>query len=526
MQNLISVWTNLTVGRQIVVILATVAMFAAVLFLARAAGQKEMALLFGNLDPAASGGVITALDQRGVTYDVRGNAIYVEATQRDSLRMALAGEGLPLAGAQGYELLDNLSGFGTTSQMFDAAYWRAREGELARTILVNPAIRSARVHISPPSSRPFERNQAPTASVTVSTQGAGLSTAQVKALQYLVGSAVMGLAVADVAVIDEAGGLLSETSDGPRNAAADERSETLRVRAERLLAARVGAGNAVVEVTVDTISETESITQRTLDPDSRIAISTDVTENADSSQDSRSGNVTVASNVPDGDAAGGSGEARNESSETRALTNFDVSETQRQVVREAGDIRRLTVAVLINEARQVAPDGTVSFEPRSEEELEALRGLVASAVGFNADRGDEITLHSFRFEPLPAEGTEVSAGSLGSQLDMMQLIQIGVLALVALALGLFVVRPILANGATGGAGALPPPMDEEDDAPDFGQFEMATDSMMFDALDTPQLEPPSNSAVDRLRELIAERESETVQILQEWMSEPDRKESA
>ncbi|MBU2359152.1 MAG: flagellar M-ring protein FliF, partial [Alphaproteobacteria bacterium] len=105
-------------------------MFLAVLLVARSASQRDLTLLFGGLDPAAAGEVITALDQRGAIYEVRGGAIYVESNQRDLLRMSLAGEGLPAIGAQGYELLDGLSGFGTTSQMFDATYWRAREGEL------------------------------------------------------------------------------------------------------------------------------------------------------------------------------------------------------------------------------------------------------------------------------------------------------------------------------------------------------------------------------------------------------------
>ena len=130
-----------------------------------------MSLLFGGLEARAAGDVIAALDQRGIPYDVRGGAIYVPTAQRDTLRMGLASEGLPTNGSQGYELLDSLSGFSTTSQMFDAAYWRAKEGELARTILASPHVRAARVHISTSATRPFQRDQAPTAAVTVTTAG-------------------------------------------------------------------------------------------------------------------------------------------------------------------------------------------------------------------------------------------------------------------------------------------------------------------------------------------------------------------
>lgn len=519
MQNLLSVWSNLSAGRRLIVIGATAAVFLAVLFVARSASQKDLTLLYGGLEPSTAGDVITALDARGVVYDVRGGAIYVDAGARDSLRMSLAGEGLPAVGAQGYELLDGLSGFGTTSQMFDAAYWRAREGELARTILASPAVRAARVHISTPSSRAFARDQKPSAAVTVTTAGGPLSASQIKAFQYLVAAAVSGLDPLEVAVIDDRGGLLSDAAGAPASAAGDEKATMLRDQAERLLAARVGPGNAVVEITVDTVTESESITERLIDPDSRVAISTDVTESETKAQDSRGGDVTVASNLPDGDAGANGGTSSNDNSETRALTNYEISQTERQVLRAPGDIKRLTVAVLVNEVQTVAADGTVETTPRSPEELAALEELVSSAVGFDEARGDVLTLRSLPFDPLPELGTEAVAGGILNQpLNIMQLIQIGVAALVALVLGLFVVRPVLTNARTvQETTTLPAPAELM--SPEFASSVDAGDGR---AAGAPMIEgaaaPPD--AVARLREMIAERETETVQILQDWMEEP------
>ena len=142
---MIALWSALDMRRRVVIVVATVAMFAAVLSLSRLASTPGMALLYSGLDPAAAGEVVAALEQRGVAYQVQGGAIQVPEGQRDELRMTLAAEGLPAAGAAGYELLDQLSGFGTTAQMFDAAYWRAKEGELARTLLAIPQVRAARV---------------------------------------------------------------------------------------------------------------------------------------------------------------------------------------------------------------------------------------------------------------------------------------------------------------------------------------------------------------------------------------------
>lgn len=527
MGNLSTVWSTLSAGRRLFVILATAAVFGAVLMLARGAGNQDMSLLFGGLDANAAGGVITALDQRGVPYDVRGNAIYVPTTQRDVLRMGLAGEGLPANGGGGYELLDSLSGFSTTSQMFDAAYWRAKEGELARTILASPHIRAARVHISVATNRPFQRDQEPTAAVTVTTASGVLSSAHIKALQYLVGAAVPGLNPQAVAVIDDDGGLLTEAEGDLASRNGDERAEALRQRAQRLLAARVGPGNSVVEVSVDTETETETILERRVDPDSRIAISTDVTESSGSSNDSRSGDVTVASNLPDGDAAGTGGASSNENNESRTLTNYEVSETERQLLREPGAIKRLTVAVLVNDISQTAADGTVTSTPRSEEELAALQELVASAVGLDPARGDVLTLRSLPFETVPMPGTAPTPAA-GWALDVMQLIQVAVLAAVALILGLFVVRPILASasgpsapplaiGATAEAvsvDAEEPPMAMAIGDDTMGDFMIGD---MGDAVGGDQ------DAVGRLRRMIADREPETLQILQDWIEDPEPK---
>ena len=524
LQSLVSVWSALDAGRRAFVIIATVAVFAAVLLLARGSGARDMALLFGGLEPATAGEVITSLDQSGAIYEVRGNAIYVAANMRDSLRMSLAGQGLPASGAQGYELLDSLSGFGTTSQMFDAAYWRAKEGELARTIMASGNIKSARVHISTPSTRGFARDQIATAAVNVTTTSGTLAQRHVKALQYLVAAAVQGLRPEDVAVVDGASGLLSGRDDVINASSGDERAQALRQRAERLLAARVGAGNAVVEVTVESVTEAEQITERRFDPESRVAISTDLTETVNKSQDSGAGgDVTVASNLPGGDAAGGGGgTSSSENSESRTLTNFEVNETQRQLTRVPGDVRRLTVAVLINDTQRIGENGEVEVEKRDPAELEALEALVAAAVGLNPERGDTLTLRSMPFEPITEVGTSGIIGAT-TPLNIMRLIQIGVLAVVALILGLFVVRPILAPNPqrvlalANARNATPDALDGDvTQLPNMTQNPAQLPSPNGDdATATPASDP-----VTRLREIIQERETETIQVLQDWIEEP------
>ncbi|SFS19269.1 flagellar M-ring protein FliF [Yoonia litorea] len=525
MKNLLDIWNQLGIGRRIALVVAGLAVFAAVSFLARNAAQPEMSLLFGGLEGQAAGDVISALEQGGVNFEVRGNAVYVPTSERDQLRMNLAGQGLPMNGNRGYELLDQLSGFSTTSQMFDAAYWRAKEGELARTIVASPHIQTARVHISTPSRRPFEREQTQTAAVTVTANG-GMSEEHVRALQFLVSAAVPRLQSSDVAVIDDSGRLLSGGDQENHAQSTEQRSQALRHRAERLLSARVGPGNAIVEVTIDATTSMEQINERRVDPESRIAISTETTESSGNSSDTRGGPVTVASNLPDGDANGENATANNETSESRTLTNYDISETERQLIKGPGEIRRLTVAVLVNDVETAQSDGTTVSTPREPEELQALRELVASAVGLDEARGDTLTLRSMRFEPSPNLGTEATSAVALQGLDIMDLIQVIAFALVAIVLGLFVIRPILANART--AVTLEEP--ELSGSSDLQQpVEMAIDSSALDSFMSSGLgagDAIEQDASSRLRQMIADRQTETLQVLEDWISSGDQQKKA
>nr|WP_275411545.1 flagellar basal-body MS-ring/collar protein FliF [Shimia biformata] len=524
---MIELWSTWDMRRRATVIGATLFMFAAILGLAQMAARPSMALLYSGLEEGASGEVIRALEQRGEQYEIRGDAIFVEATARDSLRMTLASEGLPANSSKGYELLDSLNGFGTTTQMFDAAYWRAKEGELARTIVASPSITSARVHIANGASSPFRGKQAPSASVAVSTRGGALETGHARALRHLVAAAVAGLAAQDVTIIDNAGNVIEsgELTTAPR--AGDLRLEDLRGRVERLLEARVGAGNAVVELSLDRVTQTESIQEKLVDPASRVAISTDTEERSTEARDSGSSQVTVASNLPDGDARGDKNSSQ-ENNQTRERVNYEVSETRREITRAPGEIKRITVAVLVNSVETVGDDGIMSTLPRPEDELLALRELVASAVGFDETRGDVITIKSMPFSITEPMGTEAATSVLGHlSTRIVDLIQLATLALVALVLGLFVLRPILLGRRTELSAPItlvaepdpsPPALNGEIEDPITPMPEPVPPTLAVAHPDSMQTDP-----VERLRAMIGERQEETVEILRSWLEDEREK---
>lgn len=536
MQQIRTIWASLDGRKRIIVVGATMAMFLSVLLLSRVATAPTMQLLYAGLESGSAGDVIRSLEQRGTIYEVRGGSIYVPSNQRDELRMTLASEGLPANGGKGYELLDSLSGFGTTSQMFDAAYWRAKEGELARTIVASPHISQARVHLANAASNPFQRTAEPTASVSVVPLGAAITGTQATAIRHLIASAVTGLDASNVAVIDANGTMIGATDStvAAVGSTGDDRAQMLRERVLRLVEARVGAGNAVVEVSVDTVTETESIREKRIDPNSRIAISTDVEERSDSSTN-ESQAVTVASNLPDGDAAAGEGSKASTSS-TRERVNYEISETESEIIRAPGATKRLSVAVLVNGVTADDGNGNLIFEPRQEEELSALRELVASAVGFDETRGDVITLKSMDLPRIEPQGTVVSSSVLNNVFfDAMSLIQLAVLALVSLVLGLFVIRPVFANAALPAPGQLTPlPVstnaNSTGDAPVLtGEIDPTGDA--FDSASRPPaattslpaLGDPQENPVDRLRAMIGERQEETVEILRGWLEESEEK---
>lgn len=580
MENLLSFWNGLTVQRRIVVAVTTVALLMLVLLMARVANTPSMSLLYSGLDANTSGEVIAELQAQGALYEVRGTSIFVQEAARDQLRMTLASQGLPRIGSEGYEILEQMTGFGTTSQMFNAAYWRAKEGELARTIAGGANVASARVHIANVSGTPFQQKTKATASVTMMPKQGSIPPAQARAAQFLVASAVAGLTPSEVTVIDgNSGQIVSASSDDMAGTDQETRAKILQERVERLMSARVGPNRYVVEVTVETDRAEEVLVQRTLDPNSRIVISTDSEETTTESTNSAAGGaVTVASNLPEGDAGNGGNSASAQNASTRERVNYDVSATEREIKKAAGTIKKISVAVLVDGTTTTSESGETTWEPRSGEELETLRSLVASAVGFDAERGDTLTLQSLQFDQSFQEvagGTLGAAPSLLEQVDIQKLIQFSILGIVVLALGLFVVRPAFKSSANGTAASLAlsgpdtpaqiakspaaraaspaqiakangqpglpdlpdlPALSgtvEERDAP-FAMPAMGTVSdfdlgdMGNGHNDLPDLpafsmgssgDDPEEDPVERLRQLIEDRREETVEILRGWMEE-------
>lgn len=485
--------------------------------LGRAASAPRMTLLYSGLDPSVSGEILEALEAMDVASEVRGDAIFVPERRRDATRMALAREGLPRQSQAGFEILDDLSGFSTSTEMFDAAYWRAKEGELARTIVAERGVKSARVHIAVPKRSAFSRETvAPSAAVTAELKFGRLDAERAQAMRLLVALAVPGLAPEQVAVLDAAGGVV--LAPGKDDAAAlagtrmAERERAVESDLIELLEARVGAGNARVNVTFS-ISDEQTVRQeRIVDPERRALATSDTTEITEEGS-AGSGVVTVASNLPDGDAAPAStSPPQSKRAESQTSNRYEVSEVKTETVAPSGALRRVHVAVLINEAAAQSNDAAAQTARRTDAELKALKNLIEAAVGFNKERGDVVTIESMAFDqPAPA-GEEATSGGLTAILrdSLVPILQLVIPAIVSLILALFVLRPLLVSTGKKAVDVPAPPTAGAPIAQSPDQ------SLAISA----QPETP----LDDLRRLAANERAATSAVLRTWLeqAEPTR----
>ena len=503
---------GLSLQRQIMLGGAVLAVAAAMTFLVRGTMAPSMSLLYAGLDPVRAGEVITELDSLGVPYEIKGEAIFIAANVRDKTRFALARDGLPRQSIQGYELLDSVNGFSVTSEMYNAAYWRAKEGELTRTILTTPGVDSARVHIGANLRSGFSRSQpAPTASVTLSSTRR-LSQSQAEAIQYLVALAVAGLNPEDVVVIDPLHGILSGANTDtiePPGIIAEDQASALEQKIRRLLTARLGEGNAEVSVNVDVSRERSVVSDVRFDPESRV-IRSRTTNDSNQTNQNNGGNLTVASNLPQGGAGGGGESSSRNSTET---VNYELNETRVQTERMPGQIERVSIAVLLNQEALGLDLTAADFADQVEQARLDFEALVRNAAGLEDARGDTLTVELMPFQAMP-EVEMTPAPSVFERLIEQHLwsaVQAIFLGVIVLALGFGVMRPVFTQAPSNADDEAAP-----DAAPAEAQEGAAIEDDLFDQTSDP---------IDYLKDYTRDNQEQTAALLQDWLKE-DRKVAA
>ncbi|WIJ26103.1 flagellar basal-body MS-ring/collar protein FliF [Devosia sp. RR2S18] len=425
-------------------------------FLILRSQAPNFAPLYTGLSLEDSSAIVTELQTLNVPYELRGegDTILVPREQITTLRMNLAGSGLPQRGQVGYEIFDEQSTLGATSFVQNINNVRALEGELARTITSLARIKSARVHLVLPERELFRRERKdPSASIVLSVRGE-LGTSEIRAIQHMVASAIEGLTPSRVSIVDDRGNLLAsgtgEEIEGAMSGEAAERTlgfeNRLRTRVEDMLANIVGAGRARVEVAAEIDFNRSTVTQETFDPESQVVRSSQVRE-SESLSGGTEGQVTVANELPGASQNNGAEGTTEQGSTTEEITNYEISKTTQTTATEAGSVKRLSVAVVVDGTYATDAEGNTTYTPRTADEIAQILTLVRSAVGFSETRGDSVEVVNMQFAERPelaVPGTDGTGGLLDfTRDDLMNAAEMAVTLLIALALVFFVMRPLL-----------------------------------------------------------------------------------
>ncbi len=419
--------------------------------------STDYAVLYSDLELENAKQIISRLETENVKYRLtkNGTEILVPQAEVNRLRVNTAEIALSSGGANvGYEIFDQSDALGSTNFVQNVNLIRALEGELARTIRSVDNIKNARVHLVLPKREMFSREeQAPTASVVIKTVKGQLSPQSIQAIQKLVAASVPKLDVKNVAIVDNAGVLLTQNYEDPEAMTAAN-NELMRLEQERkmgmqvqnLLERTVGEGKVRAQVNLEMDFDQVVTKEEIYDPDTQV-VRSQATITEEGINNSRENPVTVAQNIPNGDVMSTGVGSSSQTSRTEETINYEISKVVRNKVKNTGTIKRLTIAVMVDGVYEKNNEGKMVYRPRTPEEMEKIGALVRSSVGYDADRGDVVEVENMRFVNMMPEIEEVQEILImGFTKDELIRIAEGVgVAVVAILVILLVIRPLINN---------------------------------------------------------------------------------
>lgn len=498
--------------------------------------SPSYSLLYGSLGQKEAAEVVTALQQANIDFkiDESTGAVMVPSSKLHDARMKLAGFGLPHSDSIGFELLQQDTGFGTSRALEAARYHRALEGELARTISTINKVKSARVHLATPKQSVFVRKKKyPSASVTLQLySGRTLDKTQVAAIVHLVASSVPELEPERITVVDQRGNMLSgRLSSKEMMLTANqfeytkELEEHYRQRVEDILTPIIGADNLRAQVTAEVDFTVTEKTAERFNPDLPALRSEQINE-----QSSRQGPVQgvpgalsnqppAAGNAPEraiGNANQSNAKELPINTSKLATRNYELDKTISHTRLATGNLRRLSVAVVVDDNRSVGADGAISSNERTPEEINRISQLVKEAIGYSATRGDRVQVinASFLAPPPQEELPELPLWEQPRFWDLAK--QVGGLLLVILLI-MFVLRPTMKR-------LTAPPViesieaDEEAEASDENEEEATA---LEEGKDIMQLSGPEKyeDTLEAAKQLVQDDPKRVAQVVRSWVTE-------
>ncbi len=449
-QQIAKIWSELTPTHRILVSTGAAAVLLGIGAMLYWAQKPDMKLLYGKLGEKEAAEVVQALEEQNIPFELGGGgtSIYVNSKDVYRVRMDLASKGLPNTDGVGFEIFDR-SNFGISDFVQRTNYTRALQGELSRTVAQMQGVKSARVMVVMPESRLLVRttDSRPTASVFVDTGNSKLDAAAVNSIRSLVSNAVEGLKIDDVAVVDNAGNVLSEDlkSDPQLGSAASvvkyrqQTEEYLATKVETMLSKVLGPGNSVVRVSATINTDASTLTEEKFDPEGQVprqeTTMEDTVNTVEKAPEPNAGAGTAA-NVP-GAAQPNEQEAPTKTSNTARSSrtqSFEINKSTTNVVKNPGAITRITAAVFLAQTSSETGQPT----PRTPEQINELRSMVINALGIDVPKNENpSSFVSIQEVPFPSTVTAADpiADQVGGWVELVR--PIAALAIAAIVFGIF-----------------------------------------------------------------------------------------
>lgn len=442
-------------GRKLTVLSVIVATIISIGAMVYFTNLVDYGVLFSNLTSEDAAAISAKLKEKKIPFQLSpdGKTISVPVDKVPELRLELAASGLPHGGGVGFEIFDHKT-IGVTEFEQQINYRRALQGELSRTINSLEEIESSRVHIALPKESVFvERERKATASVTVKLKpGRALKPQQVDGIVHLVASSVEGLNPQDVMVVDGKGNVLSRIPPDPKSPTALTGSQAeYQKNLEREMASRiqamlenvVGKGKVSVQVAADLDFRMTEKTEEIYDAENPVVRSV---------QKGKDRTVTKT-----GDAKGAGGGTEKE--KVDETMNYEINKTVSRTVMPVGEIKKLSIAVLVDGLYMKNEKGEMAFQERPKKELEMLEDVVRKSAGFNPQRGDQVVVSCLPFQKEEA-GEMVSRSWSDKLLPLLPAVKYLLLAGLALAAFFIIIKPMtkyVAAQAPAPAQAVPAP---------------------------------------------------------------------
>ncbi len=413
MGNIIEVFKAIPTGKKISFLITFGIVIGGFIALLTYTNRPDYQVLYSNLDPADASKITEKLKEGRVPYQLKdgGKIVMVPDDKVHQLRLDMASEGItPKGGSVGFEIFDNMS-FGTTEFQQKVKYQQALQGELERTIEAFDAIDKARVHIVTSDDSLFAEDAQPaTASVVVRLKpGMQLDQRQLQGIINLVSGFVKGLKPENVSIVDMQGGILTKGHD--KNSIGDisgdqldyqrRLAETYEKQIVTMLGPVVGMKNVVAKVSVDVDFKRVNTSEEQFDPDSAVIFS------EQRSKEKETEGKGLPQGSPDllntGIQTGeeGAASSSNVLERENSTLHYKINRVEKQIIDESGDIKRLSASVVIDGPYETATDEkgnpTKVFKPRDKKLMKTFEDIVKNAIGFNADRGDQVTVSNMAF---------------------------------------------------------------------------------------------------------------------------------